>query len=367
MENKKMRICVISYHSSLLHPVGEGFTGGMDIYLSNLYRRLSKDLEVDIMCRGEGNRRKIENCNLIYINSIKPEDFSEKIIHFLSKKRYHLIHSHYWLSGIVAMKIKELFPFIPWVHTFHTIEALKGISKDSLRMDIEEEIIRKCDLIISSTLKEKNWIKKISPKAFVEVILPGVSFNDFPFKKDGSKNILFVGRLDPIKGVDILIESLRFLKGDFSLTIVGGPSKDESYFEYLKSIAQNYPVRFLGRIPHEKLYKIYWESCMLVLPSYYESFGLVVLEAMSSGRPVVGFSDTSISEILGKRGVLTERKPKSLGEAINFLLSNPSKRSELGVELKNRVLKFSWEETGRRYIEAYEKIIKNHSIGNGAS
>jgi D-inositol-3-phosphate glycosyltransferase len=368
MENKRMRVAVISYHSSPVESVGDGCSGGMSIYLSNLYEKVSRYADVDIFCRGTKIAKKMGNCNLICINDFGIEQFVETIVGFHKQKRYDVLHSHYWVSGIIANEIKRDIPCVPWVHSFHTIEVLKKVTKDKVRIEAEREIMRSCDFIISPTLKEKNWIKESYPGVSVEVIPHGVSKEDFPFRKDGSRNILFVGRIDPVKGIEKLMESLRFIKGDFRLDIAGGPSKDISYYEDIKFMSSEYPVRFLGKVPHQELYRLYQDSCMLVLPSYYESFGLVALEAMSCGRPVIGFSDTSLSEVVGKRaGVFTNRKTKELPRAINFLLNNTSKRYCFGEEARKRASLYSWNETSRRYIEIYEKIKKEYACNNGAS
>ena len=368
MENKKIKVCVISYHASPVESVGAGSSGGMSVYLSNLCKRISKNVEVDIFCRGIKKEKRVKNCNLIYINNVSMTEFTEEIMCFHAKKKYDILHSHYWLSGVVANKIKNVFPALPWVHSFHTIEALKKVTGDKVRIEAEREIMCSCDFIISPTSEEEKWIKKLYPEASVEVIPHGVSIRDFPFRKDGSRNILFVGRIDPVKGIELLIESLKFIKGDFTLDIAGGPSKDISYYNDIRSNTSRYPIRFLGKVPHKELYKLYQDSCMLVIPSYYESFGLVALEAMSCGRSVVGFSDTYLSEVIGKKaGLFVDRNTRKLAGAINFLLSNTSKRYDFGRVARRRALGYSWKETSRRYIEIYRKFIKEYACNNGAS
>jgi len=130
--------------------------------------------------------------------------------------------------------------------------------------------------------------------------------------------------------------------------------------------ASRYPVNFLGKVSHKELYKIYQDSCMFVLSSYYESFGLVALEAMSCGRPVVGFSDTSLSEVVSKRaGIFVRRNTREFARAVNFLLNNKSKRYDFGRKASERASAFNWEIISRRYIEFYGKIVKEYSGNYG--
>lgn len=367
MENKKFKICIISYHASPFASVGEGSSGGMSVYLSNLCKRISSNLEVDIFCRGVKEEKTVDKCNLIYLNDSSMEQFKEEIIEFHEKKKYDILHSHYWLSGIIANNIKSVFPDLTWIHSFHTVEALKKVTADMARIEAEKDIMYSCDFVISPTCREKDWIEKLYPKASVLVVPHGVSPRDFPYGKDGSRNILFVGRIDPVKGLELLVESLKFIKGDFTLNIAGGPSKDISYYEDIKTKISRYHVRSFGKVPHKELYKLYQNSCMLVLPSYYESFGLVALEAMSCGRPVVGFSDTYLPEVVGdKSGIFVDRNEKKLAGAIDFLLNDTSKRYDFGRTAKSRASGYSWEIISRRYIEIYRKIIKEHACNNGA-
>ncbi|MEJ2355452.1 MAG: glycosyltransferase [candidate division WOR-3 bacterium] len=170
MENKKVKICIISYHTSPVESVGEGSSGGMSIYLSNLCKRISKNMEVDIFCRGKGNERNFDRCNLIYLNSMSLEEFQEQIIRFHVKNRYDIIHSHYWLSGIVARRIKKLFPALIWVHSFHTIEALKKVTCDKVRIEKEKDIIHLCDFIVSPTYEE-TLIMKILDSTLPVILL----------------------------------------------------------------------------------------------------------------------------------------------------------------------------------------------------
>lgn len=348
-----MKICVISYHSSPLEKVGSGNSGGMSIYLCNLYRKLCRINTVDIFTTAEG-KKKINTCNVIELDNLNLEDFVEKVSVAHEREDYDIIHTHYWLSGLVGLRLKERFSSIPWIHSFHTIELLKDRIRDTARVEAEEEIVRKCDLVISPTGREERFIKSINENTAVKVIPHGVSTEQFTFERDGSNNLLFVGRIEPVKGLDILMESLKYMEDEFSIDIVGGAAKEPGYLKEIKSGAEGYPIHFRGRVPHEKLQEFYKNSSMLIVPSHYESFGLVNLESMAAGRPVVGFEDTGLSEVVGNKcGILTQRNPRELARSIKYLLRNKSKRYELGKNGRMRALKQKWSIIARRYLNVY--------------
>ncbi|TES94236.1 MAG: glycosyltransferase [Candidatus Cloacimonadota bacterium] len=354
-----MRICVISYHSSPLDPPGSGNSGGMNICISHLYQALSPFCEIDIFTYGSRRNTKLNSSiDVIYLDCQNLRNFADKVISYHNSRRYDIIHTHYWLSGVIGLltmrKIK-----IPWIHSLHTVEMLKGIKRDQFRIEVEEEIIRVCNFIISPTHKEAFAIKEIYPKARIITIPHGVDVRTFTPSIDGHSKLLFVGRIDPIKGLDLLIDALRLLKYDIELDVIGGASKGEHYFESIKTYGDGLPVRFLGPIEHTELNQSYMKSGMLIVPSYYESFGLVALEAMASGRPVIGFDDTGLSETVGAdAGILVKRNAQNLAQAITSLIDNRELRHNLGLIGRKKALGYKWENIAQRYLMTYEKIIK---------
>ncbi len=354
-----MKICVVSFHTSPLAPAGSGKSGGMNILIANLYKHLAKSCKVDIYVYGDKEPQKLgKNVRVVYFKHRDFRDFAEAIIEQHHNHNYDILHTHYWLSGIIGMHIQKKI-HIPWIHSFHTIERFKGTAQDKSRIEIEDEIIRKCDFVMSPTNKEAFDLHHFFPKERIITVPHGVDTYRFRPSPNGHSTLLFVGRVDPIKGLDILIESLRLIKDKVNLDIVGGPSKSEEIYENIRSYARDLKVNFIGPIRHEHLAAYYRNAGIIVVPSYYESFGLVGLEAMASARPVIGFEDTGLSETVGKNaGILVKRNKQNLTRAIIHLLENQKLRHRMGTTGRKKALLFSWQNIAERYFQTYEKINK---------
>jgi len=354
-----MRIGVISYHTSPLAKPGIGDAGGMNMTIYNLFKRLGRNCDSDIVTSGERNYIKIQdNLRVIYINESRIKNFADAVIAHHEKNRYDLIHTHYWLSGLVGLEIKKRVA-IPWVHTFHTIERFKGLIKDSGRVEVEESILHHSDLIISPTQIETKRIRESYPKARVGVIPHGVDVRRFQPSPNGHKALLYVGRIDPLKGLDILIEAIMELKSELRVDVVGGPSKDNNYHDSLKQMAKGQNIRFLGQVDHSQLPKYYRDAGVVVLPSHYESFGLVGLEAMASARPVIGFEGTGLAETVGRDGgLLIPKSLNGLKKAISLFANNQELRHRVGEKGRRKALRLNWDGVSRRYLKTYAEITK---------
>jgi D-inositol-3-phosphate glycosyltransferase len=354
-----MRICVVSYHSSPLAPVGAGKSGGMSIVIRSLYGRMAQFADIDIFVRAD--ERIIDlgpRIRIIQVEKFDTHGFTEAIIKFNNIHRYDLIHTHYWLSGLIGLQIRDLLR-VPWLHSLHTVEVLKTVRRDKTRIEIEEEIIRSCDFVVSPTKQEAVAIKTLYPEAKVIVIPHGVDAKQFAPSQNGHKNILFVGRIDPIKGIHLLIDALRLLEQDITLTVVGGPAKGKINADGIATYAAGLPVDFVGKVSHDNLKEYYKRSAILVVPSYYESFGLVGLEAMASARPVIGFSHTGLQETVSDdSGILVRMGARNLARAINVLIADPGLRQKLGRRGRAKALSYDWAKITQEYKKMYEKIIQ---------
>lgn len=354
-----MRISVISYHSSPLTPVGSGSSGGMTVFMANLYKRLGMYSKIDIFTVGKEGNKNIGPARVISISSRDLSEFKEKVISYHNILKYDLVHTHYWLSGIVGFEISKNLN-IPWIHSFHTVEFLKGNGGDRERIEVEDDIIKYANFIISPTIMEAESIKKRFRDVKTVRIPHGVDIHNFKSIGKSNSNLLFVGRIAPIKGLDVLIDALKHVKRKFTLNIIGGASKRKDYFNSIKSDSEGLRVNLIGTVLHKELFNHYNDASMVIVPSYYESFGLVGLESMISSKPVIGFNDTGLIETVGNdTGILIERNEKTLAKAIDYLIDNKSFRYKLGVKGSRKALKYRWSDIVRRYIKTYEKIIKN--------
>lgn len=354
-----MKLCVISYHTSPLASPGSDDAGGMNIMIYNLYQRLAKNIDTDIFVAGRPKiTQLVPGLRLISLPSVRFDDFANQVCNYHEKFHYDVIHTHYWFSGLIGEILKHRLK-LPWVHNFHTIEIFKKITYNQIRVEIEDAIMKQCDCIISATVRESYRIKERHKKTRVSVIPHGVDIKKFKMHANGHRDILFVGRLDPIKGFDLLIPAMKLLPQDIELKIIGGPSKGFTTFNELKSYRNQLCISLLGPINHNHLPYYYKNASMLVVPSHYESFGLSTLEAMACGRPVIGFADTDIVEIVGHNaGILVRRDFKEIAKAIKFLQDNPNLRYELGKNGRKKALFYNWDNTTKRYLRIYEEINK---------
>lgn len=408
-----MRICIISYHCCPYSLMGKDGVGGMNVYLRELCSVLSAspDMEVDVFTRCQGlNLDEVKNLNekhrIIHLKA-GPEypmdrihlydflnEFSDNLLEFIrrEKRKYHIVFSHYWLSGLIGEKIKRYLS-IPLVHVFHTLAFLKKRAfwlegEHPYRIKAEEHLCRAADLIItSSSLEKKDLMDEYGIKSsHIKVIYPGInakkflpdrcgSFHPLPGKEEKKLILLYVGRIEPIKGFYSLVEALKILKQRrpslyqrLRLMVIGGGSLDDlnKSFE-LKRIKKNIikysmeeKIQFLGSKKQNQLAAYYSTSDALVVPSLYESFGLVVLEALACGIPVllsrIGQMSTIIEE--GKNGFSFQAgNPQSIADIIErfFMHKDDFWTAE---KIRNEVIRrFSWDETALEMISAFVALL----------
>ena len=328
-----MNIVLICYWSCPLTPLGVLTAGGMNVYELNLANSLDKSgHKVDIFTRTHKQKDEIsisvhKDVRVIHLPSLNNDDhylaaqsFFNRMLEFIEKNSlsYQVIHAHYFFSGLVGIKLKKSLR-IPMVQTFHTLGIMKklyGKVIDEKRIKAEKEIIKKADGIIAATaLEVKDLLKHYSAKKDkIFEISPGVDHRVFkklniktsrtklhlPLNK---KIILFVGRIDPIKGINLLIEAVSILskkypsfENNFYVLLIGGDINSRKFWldREVRKISQlildkklECCVKFIGSRPHYLLPYYYSAANVMVMPSVYESFGLVVLESMACGSAIV--------------------------------------------------------------------------------
>ena len=178
------------------------------------------------------------------------------------------------------------------------------------------------------------------------------------------KIVLFVGRIEPLKGIDTLLKAMPSLHNSTKLLVVGGDEKDSDRIDSLRVLADSLgvgdQVSFLDARPHDKMPLFYNSANVCVIPSYYESFGLVALEAMACGVPVIASDVGGLRETIysGRTGYLVPyHDPGRFAEYINLVLNDDALASELGDMARSDVWRFGWEEVAERIEHIYHNLV----------
>lgn len=406
------RIAVLSVHSCPLAALGGKETGGMNVYVRELSRELGrKGWQVDVFTRSQNPHiaRIVplgRNARVIHLPA-GPEipvpkteilrflpDFIRNLEEFTFQNKifYNLIHSHYWLSGWVGERLKEKW-LLPLLHMFHTLgflkEATKKEKESKERLKIEEKIMQKVDYLITSTPWEKEQIisfNNIDP-AKIKVIPCGVDLRLFkPIPMGKAKKllglsaekefILYVGRIDAIKGIDVLIKAFAYLikkylrwRKELGLIIIGGEvdismREENQEWQRLKKMVENLglqeQVAFWGPQRQDLLPYFYSAAQALILPSRYESFGMVALEAMACGTTVIASDVGGLPFTIedGENGFLIpEGDWVSLAEKILEVVEHQDLRRRIKGEALRKAKNFAWPIITQKVLSLYDSLI----------
>ena len=398
---------MLSVHSCPLGQLGGKDTGGMNVYVRELAQALGQQGHwVDIYTRAHDVRDEqiyypSQNVRLIHIKAggVKDmgklvqyshlPDFASNLEDFRAshKLEYDLVHSHYWLSGQVGQWLADLW-HVPNVVMFHTLGLVKnrlavGENETELRLETERELVRNCRRIIAATEKEKGDLityYQASPET-ISVIPCGVNLELFkPAAKDGTRQrlglngnkvILFVGRVEPLKGIDRLLEAISHLKKQpgLKLVIIGGDDSSQFELAKLKALSRDLGIKnsvsFLGSVPQKRLPLFYSAADICVVPSYYETFCLVILESLACGTPVVATNVGAAASLIqqGETGYLVaDNTPYNLAQGIERLLSVKKNGADYASSIRKSVLGFDWSNIARALIEEYAPVVTSHLV-----
>lgn len=411
-----INVAMLSYHTCPLATLGGKDTGGMNVYVRELTRHLGRlGIHVDVFTRSQDEHVPHVLHDLGYGNRVVhipagPEtplprqelvsylpQFADGIRHFAAEKgiHYDLLHSHYWLSGIAAMQLKADWN-IPILHMFHTLVLMKNRVARSpqeieggYRIDGEQQILRAADHIIAATPAELAQLQFLyhADKSRITVIPPGVDTSHFyPIPPDEARAaigiqpddrmILFVGRIEPLKGIETLIRAIAHLSMEriisgcpHYLAIVGGdpnltPEMEDSEMARLQALCHDLGVNdlvlFLGKRAQDTLPYYYSAAEVVVMPSHYESFGMVALEAMACGTPVIA-SQVGGLAFLVQDGVtgfsIPDDDPSALAEKLSQLVCNPDLRNQLGAQAAKYAREYDWEIIAQRISNVYHELV----------
>ncbi|MBA31047.1 MAG: hypothetical protein CL748_00750 [Chloroflexi bacterium] len=404
-----MKIALLSVHGCPLRMAGTKDVGGMNIYINEISKSMSKtfdEISIDIYSRRHDLfDPSIVNINsnvrVIHIPAGAPsltktdtyellDEFTYKINNFTKKNHinYDYIWSHYWLSGIVGIELSKLWQK-PHITSFHTIFSIKKFynmnteSDHPMRSKSEQIISNKSDMIIAFTEHEKKWLVDNfnAENNKVRIIFPGVDKNIFHNSAKRYINLknnyhqldlLFVGRNESIKGLDVLVNSLKDIniykaKLSWRLNIVGGEYKDSELNSIKTKLGEEKfyeSVNFIPSVKHTKLYEYYNRSDLVIVPSYYESFGLVALESLACATPVIATNVGGLSVLVkpNYNGFLFDAgNHKDLSNIIisMYLENGKLNRSKLQFLSKNSLehsKRFSWEKSAKKIFIAMKEL-----------
>ena len=410
-----LRIAMISYHTCPLATLGGKDTGGMNVYVRDLTRQLGcLGIHVDVFTRSQDEHVPHVLHNLGYGNRVVhvpagPEipvpkselvdyipEFVNGIKQFAAEKgiKYDVIHSHYWMSGIAASALSDAWGGTPILHMFHTLGEMKNrIARSEAeregeyRINGENQVLRRADRIVVATLAELTQLRflyKADDRKFV-VIPPGVDVSHFyPIPADEAKMyvglkpydrmVLFVGRIEPLKGVDTLIHAMSCLQGKeerpVHLAIIGGDpaaSPEEMSAEMARlqklcdELAVGQTVVFLGKRDQDKLPYYYSAAAMVVMPSHYESFGMVALEAMACGTPVIASEVGGLAYLVrdGETGfTIPDQEPDTLCEKISWLLNDHELHETMSQRAVEYAQDYAWEKIAKQIVDVYKSLVE---------
>jgi D-inositol-3-phosphate glycosyltransferase len=404
VDKKQLRIAMLSIHSNPIGELGTNDTGGMSVYIRELARELGKrGHRIDIYTRLRNGRHQtvidlFEKVRLIHLGipnngnlsrlALYPylPDFFKSMEDFRSQKgiAYDIIHSHYWLSGQLGNWAQELWnrPHLVMLHTLGEVKNRTGVGRPEpeLRIAAEKELVKTCHRILAPTEREQDNLVHYYGVSEQKIgIVPcGVNLNLFqPELKQAARKrlgldpddiiLLNVGRFEPLKGIDRLLEALVHLRDHrrLRLVIVGGDGDKAPESQFLRQKAINLgigdKVLFAGRIEQKYLPPYYNSADVLVISSLYESFGLVGLEALACGRPVVSTPVGAMERLIQKSQagqVVRDTLSQSLAKGIQSIITHSTPPAD---EIRKSVLEYSWSNVASATLKEYETAIRHQS------
>ena len=395
------RIAIVSVHGCPSAKLGGREAGGMNVYIKQVAEELGRrGIWVDIFTRyHDPQDQKIaqisDHVRVIHItagsylddkNNLLSHlpDFIRGVLNYTKDEHisYDIVHSHYWLSGRIGVVLGRHWR-IPHVANFHTLAEVKmrarvGENESEQRSSGERKIIAMADKVLAFSQHEKEAMVRLygAQQDKVGVIPGGVDTELFsPMDRDlvrktlGLQNtniVLYVGRIEPLKGIDILLRAVSQLDRPQPIRtiIIGGDLEDDHEIERLKSLSMDLGiaqfVSFMGRLEQQALPNYYNAADICVVPSYYESFGLVALEAMSCGTPViasrVGGLPTFVKDSL--TGYLIPwHCPEPFTDVLEVLLDSDGMRKVMGKAARETALEMGWPNVVDQLLSLYNKLL----------
>jgi D-inositol-3-phosphate glycosyltransferase len=407
------RLAVLSFHTSPLVQPGVGDSGGMNVYVRELVSSLAQaGVACDVFTRAWSPELadevavepgfRVHHVDAGPRGEVAKEDLAALVPEFtagvLARVRagggVDAIHANYWLSGVAGHALKHELD-LPLVSTFHTLARAKAdpdSHEPDHRVAAEHDVIACSDVILANGPEEADDLRRHydADPSRIEIVPPGVDHAFFsPGDRDGARValgwsepgrisevggrgavqhpvLLFVGRIQALKGLDVAVRALAALERvDAELVVVGGPSGPGGEAELARVLRLVDDLGLAGRVrfeppqPHHLLSTWYRAADVVLVPSRSESFGLVALEAAACGTPVVAAAVGGLRTVVedGRTGFLVEsRDPVDFARCVDGLLAEPVRAAAMGALAAERARRYTWSTTAARLRRVYADL-----------
>ena len=418
-----LRVAVFSVHTCPLAPLGGWETGGMNVYVRELSRELGQlGVATDVFTRRQDPDvptvvELADHARVIHVDAGPPRhvdkytvvDYGSEFACNIQRyrnyvgARYDLIHAHYWLSGRLAALFQDHWR-VPVVAMFHTLAQMKNrVAQDAaeleqqIRVDIERRTMAIADRVIAATdVDRAQMLAAYGANPRTVTVVPGGV--DLTLFRPGSQAearralglgrervLLFVGRIQRLKGIDVLLRAAAELVHESTplrVLVVGGiapglhgrVSDEEREIARLRALSADLGlervVDFVGAVDQARLPLYYRATDVTVMPSTYESFGLVAVESLACGTPVVASRVGGLPTIIrdGENGLLVPwRHPRLFADKIRAILTDAPLRRRLRRNGLTTARTFGWAAVAERTIDVYDAVLRRPAVGRASS
>ncbi|MEO7752698.1 MAG: D-inositol-3-phosphate glycosyltransferase [Terracoccus sp.] len=414
MTGDPRRVAMISVHTSPLEQPGTGDAGGLNVYVAETAKELAaRGVEVDIFTRRTTGDTPVEvelvpGVTVRHVTAgpyegLSKEDLPGQLCAFsagtmqaglsVPEDHYDLVHSHYWLSGQVGWLAADRWR-VALVHSMHTMARVKNRhlaaddTPEPLGREIGEvQVVEAADRLIANTRDEARELVELyaADPATVSVVPPGVDLTTFvPGDRHAARHalglpvdgdvLLFVGRIQPLKAPDLLLRvAAELVRRDpsrrrrLTVAVVGGPSGNglahpHDLEDLALSLGIGDVVRFVRPAPRPTLAQWYRAADLVLVPSHSESFGLVAIESLACGTPVVAARVGGLPTAVGDAGVLVDGHDTGRwADAVGSLLSDRPRLATLGDRAVRHAAQFGWGATTDRLLEVYRQAVADRT------